>query len=81
MTRTLFILAGVALLALVGFFIWGISTTAPGALIAALLCAMPLFFLALGAALGRASNEFSITRRAPSQQQRQRVMRAAEPLA
>lgn len=63
MTRTLFMLAGLLLIVLVGLFIVGVASNAPIALITAILCALPLCMMALGAALGRASNEFAVVKK------------------
>lgn len=66
MTRTLFLLAALLLVAIIGLAGAGLTANSPLALMGGLLCAMPAFFLALGAALGRASNEFAIVRKARS---------------
>lgn len=63
MTRTFAFLAGLFFVALLGLFFIGFSSNTPGLLIMSILCAMPLFCLFLGAALGRASNELMITRK------------------
>lgn len=62
MTKTLFILAGAAFLAMVGAFIGGLSSSAAGLLMLAFLCIGPLFMLFTGMAIGRATFEFSIVR-------------------
>ncbi len=64
MTRTLASLMILFFLAMVGMVVWGLAGNAPGALMASLLCAMPLFVFTLGAVLGRASNEYTITHKA-----------------
>ncbi len=66
MTKTLFVLAGALLLALIALFVGGLSGSAPALMMLSLLCAGPLFFLCLGAALGRASNEFTLVRNRPA---------------
>lgn len=63
MTRTLFVIAFLLLLALVGSFVGGLAGGAPALLMLSLLCAGPVFFLIAGAALGRASTEFTLTRK------------------
>lgn len=63
MTRTLFVIAFLLLLALVGSFVGGLAGGAPALLMLSLLCAGPVFFLIAGAALGRASTEFTIARK------------------
>lgn len=63
MTRTLFIAAAAALALLVLSFVGGLAGGSAGFLVLGLLCAGPGFFLALGAALGRASNEFTVVRK------------------
>lgn len=55
--------AGLLLIVLVGLFIVGVASNAPIALITAILCALPLCAAALGAALGRASNEFAVVKK------------------
>lgn len=66
MTRRLFILAGILFAGIVGAFIIGIAGNAPAMLMLSVLCATPVFFLTLGAAFGRASNEFTISRKTPA---------------
>lgn len=66
MTRTLFIAAALLAALVVGLFIVGLVGNTPAALIVSILCAMPLFAAFLGAALGRASNEFTIARKTPN---------------
>jgi hypothetical protein len=63
-TRTLTIGAVLLLVVIVGSIIGGLAANAPALLMLGFLCALPLFMLTLGAALGRASNEFVITRKA-----------------
>jgi hypothetical protein len=63
MTRSLFVFAGLLLILIVGSVAIGFASNAPGLLIMGFLCASPLFMLILGAALGRASNEFVIQRK------------------
>lgn len=63
MTRTLMFIAGLLFFALVASLIAGFASSAPGLLLVGLLCAMPMFMLALGAAVGRASNELTIVRK------------------
>ncbi len=67
MTRNLFIAAALVGIALVGLFAAGLTTATPGLMIAAVLCAWPMLLGVLGAAIGRASNEFAITRKEPQQ--------------
>lgn len=63
MTRTLFILAGVMFLGFIGLLVVAMSSSAPAPLMLSFFCAAPLFLLTIGAALGRASNEFVIERK------------------
>lgn len=63
MTRTLIILAVLLFGALIASLVIGFASVAPAMLIVGLLCALPMFCLALGAALGRISNELTITRK------------------
>lgn len=67
MTRNLFILAALVGIALVALVAAGLTTATPGLMIMAVLCAWPLLLAVLGAAIGRASNEFGIIRREPQQ--------------
>ena len=69
MTRNLVIATGLFLAAFVGLLIMGLAGNTPFLLMGSLLCAGPLFMLCLGAALGRASNEFSISRKTPARAQ------------
>lgn len=69
MTRTLMVVAGLLFFALVASLAVGFINAAPGMLVLGLLCAMPLFMLALGAAVGRASNELTIVRKERTNQQ------------
>ena len=64
MTRNLFVLAVLLLLLIIVSVVVGLVGNASSFLILGLMCASPLFMLTLGAAFGRASNEFAITRRA-----------------
>lgn len=63
MTKVLFGLSGLGLLALIGLGFVGISSTQPALLIGGFFCAGPFMMFTLGAALGRASNEFSLVRK------------------
>lgn len=62
MTRLL-VLPVVLLVAVVGLSAIGIFGNAPGALMAGLMCAAPLFMFTLGWCVGRASNEFTLVRK------------------
>lgn len=74
MTRTLTILAVLLFVAMVVSLIVGFAAVAPAMLVVGLLCAMPMFMLALGATLGRVSNEVTIMRKErPIQQTISRV--------
>ena len=64
MTRTLFVVAALLLVLMVALFVIGFAGQAPGAMMLGLLCGSPLFFLFLGAAVGRASNEFQLIHKA-----------------
>lgn len=63
MTRTLFILAGLLFLGVIAALGVGLAGNAPGLMMLSILCVAPLFMLALGAAIGRASNEFAVVRK------------------
>lgn len=63
MTRRLFIMSGILFAGIAASFIMGIAGNAPALLMLSLVCVTPIFFLAMGAALGRASNEFTIARK------------------
>lgn len=67
MTRSLIGLSVLLFGALIASLVIGFASVAPAMLIVGLLCALPMFCLALGAALGRISNELTITRKAPAQ--------------
>lgn len=75
MTKILFGVSGLALVALVGLLIVGLTNTQPGLLIVSLFCTGPVMTLSLGAALGRASNEFTLVRRAQRVQNTQVISR------
>lgn len=62
MTRTAGFGAVVAFILIVLFVAWGFSGNA-AALTLGIVCTVPLFMLFLGLFIGRASNEFSITRK------------------
>lgn len=66
MTRILFALALLALLALAFLVVVGLTSTQPVLLITGFFCAGPVMMLTLGAGLGRASNEFSVVRKRPT---------------
>lgn len=68
MTRTLTILAVLLFVALVGSLVVGFAAVAPAMLVVGLLCALPMFMLALGAVLGRVSNELTVIRKDKPQQ-------------
>ncbi len=75
MTRTLTILAVLLFVALVGSLIIGFASLAPAMLVVGLLCALPMFMLALGATLGRISSEVAIVRK--EQPARQTISRTS----
>lgn len=62
MTKSLFILAGVLFLAMMGALIGGLTASSAGLMMLSFLCAGPLFMLLLGMAVGRATFEFTLTR-------------------
>jgi hypothetical protein len=79
MTRTLVIASVLLLVGMVALLVMGLAGQAPAMLIISLLCVLPLFCMALGAALGRASNEFQVVRKASRNPTiAQRLGRAAE---
>lgn len=63
MTRSLMVLAVLFFVALIVSLVVGFASSAPAMLIVGLMCAFPMFMLALGAAVGRASNELTIVRK------------------
>lgn len=64
MTRNLFV-GSIALLFVVIFgVVVGVASAAPGVVMLSTLCALPSFIFCLGAAIGRASNEFEIVSKA-----------------
>lgn len=75
MTRNLVILAVLFLVALIGLFVVGFSSNTPALLIMSIMCAMPLFCLFLGAAIGRATNELTIMRKTAPTTSTTRVQR------
>lgn len=62
------IVAALLFFGLVASLFAGFTSAAPGLLIVSMVCALPMFMLALGAALGRASNELAIVRKERTQQ-------------
>ncbi|MBZ0282081.1 MAG: hypothetical protein K8L97_15180 [Anaerolineae bacterium] len=63
MTRNLVIATILSMVLIVVLFIGGLAGNNPVLLMPALLCAAPSFFFCLGAAVGRASNEFQVVRK------------------
>jgi hypothetical protein len=63
MTKRLFVIAGILFAGIVGFFVLGVASNAPALLMLSVVCITPIFFMALGAAFGRASQEFTIARK------------------
>jgi len=63
MYKSLAIGAGLLFVAVLGSLIMGFASNAPFLLILGLLCLFPLFMLVLGATLGRATTELTISRR------------------
>jgi len=76
-TRLMFVLSAVFFVVMVFSFVGGIASMSAGALLLAMFVAGPLFTFCLAFGLGRASNEFTIVRRA--QVQNGRVSRVARP--
>lgn len=73
MTRSLMVVAVLLFVLVVLSLVVGFASGAPAMLILGLMCAFPMFMLALGAAVGRASNELTIVRKErvmPSRTQR-----------
>jgi len=70
MTRNLTIATILSLVLIVVLFIGGLAGNNPVLLMPALLCAAPSFFFCLGAAVGRASNEFQLVRKEGKYQQK-----------
>ena len=66
MTRILFVLSLLGLLALIGLSIVGLTNNQPALLMGGFFCAGPVMMLMLGGGLGRASNEFSLVRKRPT---------------
>lgn len=91
MTRSLFLVAALLCLAMFGALIVGLTSSAPALLMVAMLLCGPAFMFTLGAAIGRASNEFAIVRKDSGavsiggtingQRARSRLPRSAEPLS
>jgi len=73
MVRNFAVLTGLFLFGMIALFIAGFASNAVGLLMLGMLCAMPLFMLFLGATLGRASNELTISRKNAVQQVTTRV--------
>ncbi len=61
--KKLFIIAGALFALILLLFVVGFTSNAPGLLILSVMCIMPVTCLFLGAALGRATQELTISRR------------------
>lgn len=75
MFKSLFVGAGLLFVAMVGLLIVGFTSNSPALLIISVICAGPMFFLMLGAAIGKASNELVVVSRERLGQPAQRITR------
>lgn len=74
MTKKLFIIAGISFVAFIALFIAGFASAAAAPIFAAMFCAMPLFFMALGAALGSFATNYEITPKRANTPVRQKLI-------
>lgn len=81
MSKSLFVGAGLLFVAMIALLIIGFTSNTPGLLITSILCAMPLFCLMLGAAVGKASNELVIVSKERLQSSSQRISRVSSSSA
>lgn len=75
MFTRLFGLASVLFVTMIALLVVGFTSNAPALLILSVLCVGPVFFLMLGAAIGKASNELVVMRREKVGQSRQTITR------
>lgn len=84
MTRNLVIATVVSFGLIALLFIGGLAGNNPVLLMPALLCAAPSFFFCLGAAVGRASNEYQVVKKVgngqPARVVNSRIQRTPETL-
>lgn len=75
MTRNLFIVAGLLLMATIALFIAGIASAQAALPVLSLVCLAPMFCFFLGGAVFRFSSEYQIAPKAQTAGSRQRIIR------